>query len=824
MRMNNNYYYKYLIMLVLLCFVLQPLTGCSVGTYKEGAEANPITIYSLREPHSTYGGVLAEILPNYGLGDTANLYPSYQQPNTVAVEASDVHVLPAIEYGVLGYWYPHYLATVVIAIDRDRTDAQILGWNDLSSLGEPVGIIGYDISHLLFSAIAYGLEGENYTLNSATTLMAGLRENGFFRSESADPAVIICYDSQAAAMKKAGRALDIVVPCEGTLTYVRGLFSHDELSFSSDLDPLLLRSGLRLRDGRCDETLYPAPEAYETATTIPNYNHFNAVSVEGDRVYRRDVRNTRLYSSVDAREHQLYPLLYIVVLVLWTSSVFRRAMHRSVRRSSLIMGITMFCWMTTRIIKYQIADESTLGLYLWYSYILFQLTLPLVALYLAHSIDRPDDNTRPWWLYACSALNVGLVLLTFTTHLHGMVYIIDFTNPRWANVYGYGPSYTLIQVLNYGMLGLAVMVMLVKCWRSSRKRSIVFPAFFLIFLVIYAFAYSAYIPIARDSDITMVTGLISLLFFESALRTGLIPVNTRYRSFFANSTLGMQLIDHAGETMLSSASAVELDAFDVQAVLASSPLPHAMDNNTLLFAGDIRGGHVLWQEDISRLNHLHAEIDESVSRLSAANAALAEEEKIKRLLTEEREKERLTTQLDAEIAEYTAQLSEMAQQLEQADDQPHKAAEIAILLCYVKRRCNLFFREQEVNTMPPSELTGYLDELAGIAAYSNKVVSISSDVNEPLSIRKATLLYDFFYRVLNWAAQQSHPHVIGHLRTRNDTIIMRLLPYAKPKGFTLDDKFMAAIGSIGGLCSIEILDDDAAAISLSFPLGGDCID
>ena len=809
-----------LILLVLLCITLQVLSGCSAQE-AIATGAGHAQVYSLSEANASYSYALADMLPNYALGTTLNMYPTYQEPDTLAVEAFCAHALPAIEQGVQGYWYPHYVASLVIAIDRSRTDAHILGWNDLASINENVGLLGFDKPHFVLSAIAYGLEGDNYSLNSAATLLAGLRINGFLHPDTDEPAVLICFDSQAAALIKAGRSLDIVIPSEGTLTYVRGLLSHTELHFSGDTDAALLQAGLRLQDGRCDETLYPQPEAYEVASLITNYTHFSAATVDSDRIYRRTVQNTRLYSSADAREHQLYPLLYIIVLVLWTFSVFRRAMQRSVRRSSLIMGMTMFCWMTVRLIKYQIIDETPLGLTLWYSYILFQLTLPLVALYLAYSIDRPDDTKRPRWLYICSAVNMTLVLLTFTTHLHGFVYDLDFSSPGWSKVYGYGLGHHLIQVLNYGMLGLAVVVMLVKCWRSSRKRSIIFPTFFLIFLLLYALGYSANIPIARDSDITMVTGLIGLLFFESALRTGLIPVNTNYQSFFANSTLGMQITDTTGRTMLSSAAAVELDALNLDAVLASSPLPHALDDNTLLFAGNIQGGHVLWQEDISRLNLLHANIDDSVRRLSSAHAALAEEEKIKRLLAEEREKERLATQLDAEIAEYTLQLSARAEQLEKATDQPQAAADIAILLCYVKRRCNLFFREQEASMMQPIELSSYLEELAGIAAYSAKHISISSDVNQPLSLRHATLLYDFFYRVLDWASRQSHPHVMGHLRTHNNTVIMRLLPYAEPKDFALDAKFAEAIALAGGQFTIKILDDDATAISLSFPLGGE---
>ena len=792
------------------------LSGCA-GVEKI---SNNSDIYCLDESNSSYSEVIGQTLPTYSVGRTPRVYPTLQQNNTTAVEAFDPQALPALTYGVAGYWYPHYLATVIIAVDRDQTDINIRGWSDLYAINEAVGITGSFMNQMVLSAIAYGLEGESYTLTSATKLLANLRKNGFLRVNAYDPAIVICYDYQAATMIKEGRNLEIIVPRDGTFSYERGLLSNAELSFAGDIDFLLLSSGFRLIDGQCDGSLYPATAAYEAAAKISNYGRFNTVCLDSDRVFRRAILNTRLYSSADGREHQLFPLLYMIVLIVWAASVFRRAMQKNVQRSVLLTVIILLGWMTVRLIKYQIIDETTLGLYLWYSYYLFQLSLPLVALWLADAIDHPDDRSIPKWLLALVILNGALLILIFTSHLHGFVYQIDFSQPNWANTYGYGIGYTIIQYIYHILLGSAIVMMMVKCGRSSRKKSFIFPSVFLIVLVLYAYGYYVGIPLARDSDKTMVTGLLVLLFFESALRTGLIPVNKKYTTFFTHTPLKIQITDSDGKAVLSSATTVEYNPEVLNHALAAHPLPLHLDENTLLFTKGIRGGNVLWQEDITGLNRLHAELDESVKKLSATNAMLAEEEKIKRILAEEIEKERLMTQLEAEIAGYTAKLSTMVQQLENVVDQPKKAADIAILLCFVKRRCNLFFREQEIPTMPASELTGYLDELAGIAAYSGAKIIVASDVIATLSVRRATLFYDFFHSVIDWAAQQSCPDVMVHLRARNGTIIMRLLPYANPKDFTPDSKLATAVAFAGGQFTLEDL-DDAAALSLAFPRGGE---
>ena len=805
--------------LVLLSLILFSLSGCTMIENLTGSS----DVYCLDEINSAYNEVIAHTLPGYSVGRTSLVYPFLQQKSTTAAEAFDPQALPALEHGVAGYWYPQYLATVIIAVDREKTDAVIRGWSDLYAVEEEVGIIGVYSYTMVFSAISYGLEGEKYTFAGAADLLAGLRKKGFLHMDSSDPGIVICYDYQAAAMINSGRDVEIIIPCEGTFSYERGLLSHVRLSFVGDMDSLLVSSGFRLADGRCDDSLYPVATAYESAVRVSNYDHFGTVGLDGDRIFRRAVLKTRLYSSADGREHQLFPLLYMILSIVWIASVFRRAMQKSVRRAALLTGIILLGWMTVRLVKFQIIDETMLGLGLWFSYYLFQLSLPLVALLLADSIDRPDDSRVPKWLLVPAILNGAFLLLVFTSHLHGFVFRIDFSSPNWAADYSYGPGFTAIQFVNYALLGLAVVVMMIKCGRSLRKKGFLFPITFLVLLVLYAYGYSTQIPIARDSDITMVTGLFTLLFFESAIRTGLIPVNTKYADFFTHTTLRIQITDSDKKAVLSSEPTVEYSPDALAGAIASQPLPLTLGENTLLFSSGIQGGNVFWQEDITGLNRLHAEIVESVNKLSAANAMLAEDEKIKRILAEENEKERIMTQLEAEIAGHTEKLSAMARQMKSPADFPNKTAEIAILLCYVKRRCNLFFRERETRAILPGELTGYLDEMAGIAAYSDTKIIVSSDIKESLSVRHATLFYDFFYRVIEWAASQSCPHVMVHFREGNGNVIMRLLPYASPNSFTPDAGLLTAISSNGGVFAMKNL-DDAAAISLSFPQGGEADD
>lgn len=85
---------------------------------------------SAAEGSETYSAALLPFLSGYTRQDAEDtLYVEVSRGNAVA--CFDVQAIPAMDRGVGRYWYPHVAATVVLAVDRTRTDAVITGWNSL---------------------------------------------------------------------------------------------------------------------------------------------------------------------------------------------------------------------------------------------------------------------------------------------------------------------------------------------------------------------------------------------------------------------------------------------------------------------------------------------------------------------------------------------------------------------------------------------------------------------------------------------------------------------------------------------------------------------
>ena len=76
---------------------------------------------------------------------------------------------------VADYWVPLTLETVVISIDRNQIDMAITSWNDLRDSEVNVSIIDTGFfARMAVAAVCYGLEGDNFSLNSAVCCRTSL--------------------------------------------------------------------------------------------------------------------------------------------------------------------------------------------------------------------------------------------------------------------------------------------------------------------------------------------------------------------------------------------------------------------------------------------------------------------------------------------------------------------------------------------------------------------------------------------------------------------------------------------------------------------------
>lgn len=411
------------------------------------------------------------------------------------------------------------------------------------------------------------------------------------------------------------------------------------------------------------------------------------------------------------------------------------------------------------------------------------------------------------------------MLLVLTNDLHRLVFRFDLEG-NWASDYSYGLGYWLMIAFSLLFFVLAVVKLLYKGRKSAYWGGKLFSLLFCGGLIFYVIAYVYRVPLAWESDITVNICILSVLFFETVLHAGLVPVNIQYQRLFAFAPISLTILDENGRTVLSSRSAHPISRSIWKRLLMDMEQPLLRDSNTQLHAIPVRSGMAVWQEDLSRINRLKREIQDVQDRLEAANRLLREEGEIKKRLMTVEANRSLFEQLDRDMEQRVASLTRLIKTLPKTDKPKGLTAYITLCLCHIKRRCNLFFLARQGELLPGDELELYLDELAELARYAGLQTLIRCGQKEALEIRSAALCYDYAFETISWALKETASPLMGYLESEGSDLVFRFLPGGDPTQWHFSEELITSVSAMGGQIACKDL-DDAFGICMRIPLGGE---
>lgn len=813
-NLNNSFWYAKIKYLIISVFMV----ALFVNTY---ATQSKVVVELDKNDLSNYQVVINQTLKNSEIllsNTSSNIYSNLQNN---AKKSLDVNAKGALESGLATYWYPHFLATSVIVYDKSVIREEILSWSDLMTVSHPVGFLNSQEnlqSHL--SAMSYGLEGENYSLNKAVTILANLKDKDLLNLESKDSIITICYDYEAVKLKELNKNLMIVIPSEGSLTFEVGLLSSQRLDFESNLDMVLIDNNLRPIKSSKPLINYPSEVEYNRTSKVNDFNHYSKNALKATRIFSRQVLNEQPFTSVDKHEHMMVALVYLMIVTFWTASAIYRATQKPIIFAAIFTGIILSSWTLVRIIRYQILVLDTLSRYLWYSYYIFQIFIPLIILWMAWSMDRPNTYIKlPKWWYGLISFAIFLIALVFTNDYHGLVLVLDMTRLDWTTVYSYGIGYYIILIFAFSLLLSAFLTLVIKGLKTPNRNVFSIPLFLFILFAIYNYMYIVRVPIIYQTDITIVTGVFTMLMFESNIRFGLIPTNTRYIDLFKLSPLKIQIFDKDKNLVLASLGSKVPQADYLNKLLrpASTTI---LDNNNLIFAKSIPGGYALWFEDISAITTLYKNILTNNQLLEEANIMLAKKKNMQAKINEELLKQEILKKFESKLIDSFDKVSDVVNEIEAGIIETENIVRLPLLLTYIKRRSNLFFEEKKNKNFKIEVLDEYILELAKITAMAKLEVALYNEINENILSSQASLFYDFFYNVLQASLNNNNKYLITYISKSTDKITMQLLPSKELKEEVVDEKFKKAISKEGGITSQKNI-EDTVGYTLSFPKGRD---
>ena len=442
--------------------------------------------------------------------------------------------------------------------------------------------------------------------------------------------------------------------------------------------------------------------------------------------------------------------IYIGLFVAWGISVRSRIIQPQVRRYLTAVSALMIFWMTVRSIRYSLEEALWVMRHLWYLYYLPMLFIPLLAVFIALSLGKPESFRLPKWTVLLYIPTAALLLLVLTNDLHQLVFRFPEDAVVWMNEYRYGIVY--FPVVGWMVLCAltALVIMLVKCRVPNSRKVLVLPFVPVVLSVIYGALYIFQLPWLRliAGDVTVVFCLLIAATLESCIQCGLIQSNTHYNDLLLSCTLRVQLTDPEYQRLLSSRSA---EPIPLQIMRQTETGPVRLDGGLRLSGAPVRGGHVLWTEDVSELLEVLEELQDVKDSLEDNNALLRAEYTLKAREAHIAEQDRLYNIIQRETAPRIKLLAELTDAFETIGDEAQRKqilGKMAVIGAYLKRRSNLIFLADKTPLFQEKELHLTFGESMDNLELCGITCGLLSELEGPVEARQLMKMYDLFEEIL----------------------------------------------------------------------------
>ena len=506
--------------------------------------------------------------------------------------------------------------------------------------------------------------------------------------------------------------------------------------------------------------------------------------------------------------------IYIGIIITWGISVRRRVLNRSARRYLMSIAALLLFWFVIRTCKFLFLEGMpALQYYCWYGYYIPMILIPLMGVYLAVCLGRPEEYILPAPLKALMIPAILFILLIITNNFHQKVFAFPFGMEAADSIYVHKPLYFVCLGWILAEVIAFLILLLVRSHVPGKRKMIWAPVIPAGAAFLYGTGYLMGIqPLYLIAgDMTAVFTLIMLAVCDACIRSRLIPSNTRYSELFHASTIGAQIVDESYNRYLASDNAKE---FSKELMRCTEKGPVELGNERLSGA-PVTGGHVLWVENISMVQDLLEKLKRISSRLSENNNILKAEVELKEKQAQADEHMRIYDKIIEEVA---PQLWKIETLLELSDDHMkmiENLSFICVISSYIKRRGNLILLGEEASFFPAQELEYCLRESMENLRLCRVAVSLSCRCQGILPKDSAMAAYDFFEMIMESALPTMNAILIN-LAVESGTVEMTFSISCDLSSIALDREFLARHDA----AAIISRQEDDVHITFLLPKGG----
>ena len=434
--------------------------------------------------------------------------------------------------------------------------------------------------------------------------------------------------------------------------------------------------------------------------------------------------------------------LYLLLFTLWGFSLDRRIIQRQTLHCLRLTAALMLLWLILRTLKYSVVTDLTAGRYIWYLYYLPMLFLPLLWVYIALSMGKPEDYRLSQRSSILSIVPAVLFLLVITNDLHQQVFAFKSGVPGLpvSGTYSYRPLYFICLGWMVGCMAFSLVCLFRKIRIPSGERKRITPFVLGCATLLYGILYLSGIPAVRwwFGDMNVMFCLLYAAIYESCIRCRMIPSNTGYVELFEATTLAACIADRSGRIVLRSCAAGEDMTCPQEGQRIVRP------DGMRISSAPISGGYAVWQDNVRPLTELYARLNANKVEMECNKKKLQDAYLVQRSLYELTEKNRIYNELEAKHSRQTAQMRQMLARCERSGPAERRSLlkKVLLLGTYIKRSANLYFLSSEYQWLPQQELRLTVDEAVRALTACGTECGVIYRTTGPMRTSEVVRLFD----------------------------------------------------------------------------------
>lgn len=437
----------------------------------------------------------------------------------------------------------------------------------------------------------------------------------------------------------------------------------------------------------------------------------------------------------------LSSMYYLLLGVSFALHVSERIADERVRRQVVSGAWMMILFFLLRCLKYQAFREvGGIARFLWYCYYVPILVIPATCFFAASFVDSSKEKKRPLSLKLVTCVTAGLVLTVLTNDLHQGIFRFRPNFADWDSDYDHEILYFVIVAWVFALFLSALLLLAKKCRVSACKKVFWIPFLPILGGVAYVCIYYLNLFMMngyyRFIEFPELACFVVACYWECCISIGLIPCNKGYEKLFMESKIAAQITEKDFRTVYASGAERELTMEQKE-----SPQDVMLSEDVCLHRAQIQGGYVFWQSDLSELNRVTKELEETKERLSEETQLIRLQNEMMKKRAEIEEKNKVYDAIAAKVGPQSQRIAALAKEAEENGALfETNVKKICFYGAYVKRYANLMLLSEGREMLSAKELELALAESARALRDLGVAVALTGS-NEEIPAHQALETY-----------------------------------------------------------------------------------